>query len=225
MVWRYTEYAGCPYLTDWDKKKFKFGIILDEDTITGNPLTLEETIPHLIDVSKLPTNGVLRPHFYMRVGENSSSVFNLDFDRNKGLVRRMWTLEPGIVEIRGFPGEYQRLNPQKVDVGEFDDFKKIGEYAVRRFPFIAHEITESPYKFQEDVPDEEREAIESCFERVDIMPSWEVTQKYLSNDFWGLFSVYTLFEVGKDGLGQRQNPFTQEQVQELHRLVEPLKQN
>lgn len=222
MVWRYTEYSGCPQLTDWDKKQFKFGIILDEDTIIGEPMNVEHA-QDLIDVIQLPTNGILRPHFYMRVGENSSSVFNLEFDRNGGLVRRIWTFEPGTTIIKGFLGEYQKIIPQKIDAGKFEDFKRMGEFAIRRFPKIAEEIPASPQGFNEDVPDDEKKEVEVYFEKVDTMPSWEAVQRDLSNDFWSLFSVYIIFEVGKSGSTIRQNPFTPKQVQELQELVEPLK--
>ncbi len=224
MVWQYTEYAGCPYLTDWKEKQFKFAIILDEDAITGEPLTIK-SVQDLASFVQLPSNGVLRPHFYMRIGENSSSVLNLEFERNSGLVRRMLTFDPGTVKIKGFSGGYQNARPRKVDGVDFDDFLRIGEYAVRRFPRIADEITVSPYEFISDIPEDEMEEIEGHYEKTTGFPSWEAVQGDLAKDFWCIFQIYAVFEVGKEGwLVRRQNSFTQEQILELYKLVEPLKE-
>jgi len=223
MTWRYTEYAGCPYLTDWADKKFKFGIILDEDTIIGQPLTVR-SVQDLAEFVNLPTNGILRPRFYMRIGSNSSSVFNIEFDRNRGLVRKITSFVPGTVEVEGLSGEFTEFKEQKIGVGGFEDFKRIGEYTVRRFPFIASDLSQSPYGSNADIPDNERDEIEACYEKVLGFPNLEQLQRDLSHDFWNLFTVYTMFEVGNDGIvGRRQNPFTQEQIQELIKLIEPLR--
>ena len=221
MAWRYTEYAGCPQLTDWIDKQFKFGIVLDEDVTDIKPKFVE-TPDKVYETLEIKTNSILRPRFYMRIGENKSSILNYEFDLLKGLERRLWTLDQNLTIIRNFPGEYHTLTTKQIDTGEFEDFMRIGKYAVDRFPKIAEEITQSPYLFQNDVPEDEIELIEKYFDKIEQLPSLDLTQRDLSRDFYNIILVYFEFEISSKGLIPRKNTFSKDQVQELKKLVEPL---
>lgn len=223
MVWRYTEESRCPNITDWVGQKFKFGICLDEDA-TDIGTRLIETATGVYEQLQVKINGKLRPRFYMRVGENTNSVLNYEFDLYQGLVRRLWTFGSDLISIASLPGEYQRLTPNVLDTGEFQDFFALGSYAVERFPKIAEEVVMSPFLYQDDVPEEDRPSIEACFHKTEDVPSWGITQRDLSKAFHDLIAVYSVFEATKKGLEKRKSPFTEQQVKKLLRLVEPLKQ-
>lgn len=217
MVWKYTEYAGCPTITDWIEKKFKFEITLDVDTIdiTENSI---ETSEGIINTLKFETNNKLRPRYYMRIGDNKNSFLNLYLDRLKGLRRNIWT-DKGVVEIGGL--EYQSLKPQLIDTGNFDDFKKIGKYAVRRFPEISKEVILPPENFPKDIPNEEYDEIRRFTEACESFP-WELTQKDLSKEFYDTFVLFTHYEINEGELQQKKKSFSDEEKKVLLEIVKPL---
>lgn len=221
MVWCYTEYSKCPTLTDWTKKCPKFSITLDADIIEIKPLKLETPLGS-INSLEFKTNNILRPRFYMRVGQNKSSLLNLELDLAKGLVKRIWSEGKEIFEVNGLPGEYHELKTQRIDTGNFDNFMKIGKYAIRRFPKIADEIS-SHLESDEDIPDDEIETIKKYSDKINEIPSLDIMQKELSKDFYKIFIIYTIYENVDNKISKRKNPFTKEEMQKLYDLVKPLK--
>ncbi len=218
MAWQYTEYAGCPTITDREKKQFKFGIILDVDTTDIKERSID-TPDGPIKRLEFRTNNKLRPRYYMRIGNNKSSVLNLDFNRVEGLKRRIWT-DQGIVEMQGV--EYQSLKSQIIDTGNFDTFKLLGKYAVRRFPAIAQEIVLPLETLLADIPEDQIDEIKKYTEACQSFPSWESVQRDISNEFYQYFIIYTRYENRNNSLEKRTDLFTKEQVKFLDELVKPL---
>ena len=220
MAWQYTEYADCPTLTDWVDRRFKFGITLD--VVTTDIVERTEETPEGREITTLEflTGSKLIPYMDMRVGENRNSILNLAFNKIYGLQRRMSTNQ-GVVEVGGV--DYSAFKEQNIDTGSYEDFRTLGEYAVRRFPAISREIFLPPDNFLADIPEDELEEISKYAESCQSFPSWERVQKDLSNDFYEAFKLFMHFEVVKHNVQKRQHPFTQEQIQELERLVEPLR--
>lgn len=219
MVWRYTEYAGCPSLTDWVEKQFKLGIILDVDT-TDIIENLIDTPEGTIKKLQFKTNDTLRPRYCMRIGENRSSVLNIDFDKVMGLKRRIWNDE-GLVEMQ--LENYRVLRQCVVDVGNFNDFKVIGEYAVKRFPEISKEIVLPTSNFLSDILDDDHEEIARYVQASQSFPDWKVVQNDISKDFYQNFRLYTLFENIGNRLEKRRRPFSDEEKRILLEIVQPLK--
>ena len=214
MVWRYTEYSKCQQLTDWKDYKFKCEIILDSDVVDLRTKFIR-TSSGVLGNLEIKTNDKLRPRFYMRIGENKSLIFNYELDILNGLKRILYKIENS--------EEYSILTPRFIDNGEFEDFVEIGKYAIERFPKISEEIVQSPKLFESDVPEDEVELVEKYFDELEKFPSWDLIQRSLSKEFSDIIKLYSQFEFYQKKLISRKNLFTQEQIQELSNLVEPLK--
>ena len=132
----------------------------------------------------------------------------------------MW-VEEGIVNVGGHNYRASKLQP--IDAGNFDDFKLFGEYAVRRFPGIAKEIMLPPENFLSEIPEDDLDEIRTYAESRDSFPSWEAIQKDLASEVYHNFRIYMRWESKKGHLEKRTNPFTDEQLDFLEELIQPLK--
>ncbi len=214
MAWQYTESFDAPYLTDWIKRDFKFGIENHGKVIGTKKVEVKLPSGRTIDAIQYETDKRWLPCFHMRVGSNKSSMLNLKLT-NRGLVKELWTPEKS--------EEGRLFSYQPTGYGQFDDFKMIGEYGVRRLPTIASEIVLPPERFPDDIPQSAVEEIQQFRENCLSVASWEKTQADICYHFFNYFVVSMFSEVDKRGrLRKRRKPWSEEQESELKTLVEPL---
>lgn len=225
MAWQYTESFGIPYLTDWVKGNFKFGVENHGKVIGTTTETITLPSGKTIEAVQYQTDRRLLPCFHMRVGSNKASTLNLKL-MNRGLVKEIWTPDKsGAMTIEGLKGveEAMLLQYQPIGYGEFSDFKLIGEYAVKRLPAISAEIVLPHERFFDDVPNNAIEEIQQYRENCLSVASWEKTQGDICYHFFNYFIVSMFSEVDKRGrLRRKRKPFPKEQEAELKALVEPL---
>jgi hypothetical protein len=219
MAWQYTESFGIPYLTDFVKGDFKFSVE-NHGRVTGTTAT-NITFPsgETIEAVQYETDNRLLPCFHFRVGSNKSSIQNLKLT-NRGLVKELWTPDKSNSESLGEP---RLFHYRPAGYGRFNDFRLIGEYAIKRLHAISTEIVLPPERFPHDIPDNATQEIQEFRENCLQVVSWEKTQAEICYHFFNYFIVSMFSEVDKKGrLRKKRKPFPDSEESELKALVEPL---
>ncbi len=223
MVWQYEEsYPGYPYLSDWIKKEFKFGIEMS-DSVVGETIAEAELGERKVEVIETHTDGILKPSFYF-AGNKADRPYQLELSLFRGLSKRVYsTIDEGEI------GRYNaiKLLTRQLGIGGFEDFRAIGNYAIERLPKIAQEIILPPANFPNDIPKDRIDSIlkyrEQCLEVLD----WEATQREISKRFCLLFGTFVLVARGEPGIGlvprEGDDKFTSEEIKELADLVKLLR--
>ncbi|MDO8460138.1 MAG: hypothetical protein Q7S74_03445 [Nanoarchaeota archaeon] len=224
MVWQYEEsYPDYPYLSDWAGKEFKFGIGMS-DSIVGEKLLGEaELHGHTMEVTETQTDGILKPSFYF-MGNKTDRPYQLQLSLLGGLTRRVYsTIDEG--QIGGYKSI--ELYTRKLGLGGFEDFKAIANYAIKRLPKIAQEITLLPTNFPNDIPEDRIESILKYRDQCLGVLDWETTQKEISKEFCSLFGTFILAVKGEPGVEliprRGDDRFTFDQIKELTDLIERLR--
>jgi hypothetical protein len=223
MVWTYEEfYPGCPYLSDWVGKEFKFGIEVKENPV-GETVEDGKIMGHPAKVITTIFDGIPKPSFYF-VGDKADRPYQLSLSLRGGLTRRVNTsIEEG--KMVGYRVLDIRL--RNLGIGNFEDFKAIGTYALERLPKIAKEVVLPPTNFPDEIPEDKIEDTLRHRERCLEIADWEGTQRQIAREFASLFTVFNYATIGKPGIGliprKGDDKFTPEELKELADLINPLR--
>lgn len=221
MVWQYEEYyPGCPYLRDWVRNEFVFGIEVGESL---SHVTTEDVVVagKTIEAQVMHGDGVPQPRFYL-MGNKSDRPHQLSLTLSGGLVKKIISTTD-----EGEKGNFRVINlkTRPLGMGGFEDFKAMGNYAVERFPKIAQEIVLPPTNFLNDVPTEDWDNILKFREQCLSVSDWEGTAKEISQRFYLLFSLHAIAKVDSKGPSLRigDDKFTVKELREIHTLIKPLR--
>lgn len=110
------------------------------------------------------------------------------------------------------------IQTKNVGLGDFDDFKDIGLYAVNRFLYIATEASQPPSTFSEHLDEFNKRCAELMRKDVDSL-DFAAFQQYICQTFYRIFTRVARERVG---LSIKKRGFTAQQVRDLISLVEPL---
>lgn len=207
MVWIKRKGYTCPYISDYINRKFRFGIQIAQTVLEVKSTPTGFQSVHLEAVG----DGILKPWYHMRIGEDSLEDYNIRLAPGEGLTREPWASKT----FECAPGNF--APKMTLPRGTYDDFIKIGEYAAKRLPSIAQEISLPLEAIARELPEDIiKESKEHWSLHTEVTESeWESWQRDIEKQFRTYFS---------ESVEERrtEDEFTNDQAKTLWNLVSKL---